>query len=217
MTGPVIFTEADKTKGSDMGQILISAFKFVIAILLFPMVVASAISFSGHLSTYPATYEEFLMWGIGAFLLLYLFFHQFWGFYEFGQKIVANIFKFIAPLDRLVTNLLPFYLVLILLAFYVTKEFLKIKSCDPYFIFFAGFALAMHIILAAQDMQNQEKSPIKPTYLLEIAFVVVVAVSLSILLLDLIVGKWTFPDFLTSTMDLSLEYYQNIFLKIMSN
>ena len=200
-----------------MGQILIGAFKFLIAVLLFPIVIASAISFSDHLSAYPATYAEFVMWGIGAFLLLYLFFHQFWGVYEFGQKILTNIFKFIAPLDRLIANMVPFYLILILLAFYVTKGFFKIKNYDPYFIFFAGFAFAMHIILAAQDMQNQEKSPIKPSYLLEICFVIVGTIFLSIFLLDLIVGKWTFPDFFASMIGLSLDYYQNIFQKITSN
>ena len=182
-----------------MGDFLIGLIKIFLATLLIPVVIASVLGFQNHLTTYPMEYQDFFLWGIMAFLLVFLFAYQFWGVYEFGQKIMGDIFKFSAPFNSIISYVLPFYFIIIMFLFYATTEFLGIKRYDPYFMFFSGFSLAMHTFLSAQDLQEQEKTPVKPSYLLTICVVVILNIVLMVLFMDLILGKWTFPAFFETT------------------
>lgn len=178
-----------------MGNFVVSVIKFFFALALFPVTYASAVSFGHHLKTYPGAYQDFFIWGLLIFLVIFLFLYQFWGFYEFGQSAMNGIFKFIAPVNQVIARVFPFFMLLTLLVFYCVTTFGRTNRFDHYFMFFTGFTGAMHILLTAQDRQNQEQSPIKPNYLFLINLVAIVNISLLVLILDVILGKFTFNIF----------------------
>jgi hypothetical protein len=199
-----------------MADFLFSVFKFILAILLLPVIVAATTGFERHLIFYPSNYESFLMWGIIAFLITFIFVYQFWGMHEFGLKVVAGIFRFIAPFNEFLARLVSFYLLITVLALYVIKNFFHISQYDHYLIFFVGFTLAMHILLVAQELQEQEKTPLKPTYLLSIGLVYIFNILLVVLLLDLVVGQLTFPKFFNALLAKSRNFYEISYGKIFS-
>jgi len=179
----------------------------MIAILLIPIVFASAVCFMNNLQRYPSHYNEFFLWGASGFLLIFLFAHQFWGVFEFGQGIVATLFKFVEPFNEVIEKLLSFYLFFVLILFFCTRIFLQVSSHDHFFMFFSGFFFAMHLLLVAQQMQDAEKTPIKPSYLFWMSIVFIFNITLLTLTLDYILESNTFLKFIDNVFDLSNEVY----------
>ena len=97
-----------------MGDTLLTFGKFILAVLLIPIVLACGIAFEAHLSRYPSSYQDYFIWGVSAFILTFLFLHQFWGVYESGQKMIRSFFGFLAPLNNIFAILISVYLIFIL-------------------------------------------------------------------------------------------------------
>jgi len=178
-----------------MANVVLSILKLVLAILLIPVVWVTVIESHGYVMSFPGAYSEFFLWGGFVFLMCYLFFYQFWGVYEFGQKIIAGLFVFLTPINGFVAKLIPCYLTAVMLAFYVTNHFLGITSYDHYFMFFSGFTLTMHLILCAQDLQDHEKLLIKPAYLFSMMVVFTAVALVTVLLFNLAFNKFIISDF----------------------
>lgn len=179
-----------------MNSTFLKAIKFVLAILLSPIVWATAVVFHRYVVTLPGTYGDFFFWGMFGFALIFLFFYQFWGVYEFGQNMVSGLLEFTAPANHFIAKVVPFYATLILLLFYVVKHFLNVDYYDHYFMFFAGFALTMHVLLTAQDLQEHEKVFIKPTYLFTMMCAFILMIFFVTLLFNLILKEFTVLDLL---------------------
>lgn len=184
-----------------MNSAFLKIVKFTSAILLLPIVWATAVMFHQYVVMLPGTYDDFFFWGMFGFILIFLFIYQFWGVYEFGQNMVSGLLQFTAPANHLIAKIVPFYVTLILLLFYVVKHFLNVGHYDHYFMFFAGFALTMHILLTAQDLQEQEKVFIKPAYLFTMMCTFILMVFFVILLFNLVMKEFTFLELLRSMWD----------------
>jgi len=191
-----------------MGDFIITMLKFFLAVLMLPVAIASFVGFESHLANYPSSYGEFFRWGIFAFLVTFLFLYQFWGVYEFGQRMMQGLFSFLEPAQRVVARMVPFYLTIIMLLFYISKTFLGVSKVSPYYMFFVGFCFAMHILLTAQDMQQEETTPIKPTYFFWMTVTFVAVILLTVLLFDLVFDKWTFMKFLQEVRETAENIYR---------
>ena len=189
-----------------MNEGLVALVKIVLTVLLLPVLWACGFVFHEHITSFPGAYGEFFLWGMFGFLMSFLFFYQFWGVYESGQKIMTNLFQFTFPIGKIIVRAVPFYLTVILLLYCAAVNLLGVKVSDHYFMFFAGFSFTMHVLLTAQDLQQQEKAFIKPAYLFVMGFVTVLMVFVTVLLFDLVFMEFTFPDFFR---ELSKEAWVN--------
>ena len=199
-----------------MGLFLLSVIKILAAFGLLPIVISALIALHKHvISQYPGHEDWFFIWGEEAFLIAFLFIHQFEAFYAFGLKIMQKLFGFLTPLDKFIPYILPAYLTLMTLIFYAVKQiWFKSDAYDHYVIFFAGFFFALHIVVTAKDLQECEKSIIKPDYLLTMCFAIIVSTCVTILLLDLVLHKMTFVDFFESAIIRAKEMYVWCFDKV---
>jgi len=195
---------------------LLVILKFVLAVLLLPFVWATSVSFHKYVVALPGTYGDFFFWGMFGFLLCFLFFYQFWGVYEFGQKITSGIFKFMVPADNFIAKIIPFYLTVILLLHFITTKFFNVNDYGHYFMYFAGFAFTMHVLLTAQDLQQQEHAFIKPAYLFVITTTLVLMICVVVLLFDLLLGEFLFLAFIKSAVSDALGIYYAAGERIMS-
>ncbi len=193
-----------------MNDALLTIIKIGLTVLILPIVWACGVVFHGHIVSLPGSSGDFFLWGMFGFLMLFLFFYQFWGVYEFGQKITTGMFQFTFPVGKILVLIVPFYLTAILLLYYVLANLLGVKVVDHYFMFFAGFAFTMHILLTAQEMQQQEKTFIKPTYLFMIGIVTILMVFVTVLLFDLVFGKFMFPKFFETVSSEAWSNYARI-------
>lgn len=197
-----------------MSEFILNAIKFVLAVLMLPLTLACAVSLKEHFSYYPNFFQDFISWGILGFLLVYLFLHKFVGLYESGQKVIAAIFKFAAPLDRLISYLIPFYFILFCLIFGVVVRFFKASPYEPHFLFFIGFVWCMHVILASQELQDQESSLFKPSYMLWMSIIFIFNALLAVSLLDWIAQSFTLSKFWDLVTEYAADYYTWVFNKV---
>ena len=193
-----------------MGETLINLFKFILFVLLLPVVIAAAKTFVEYFGNFSPNLKEFLLWGAEAFLVTFLFVHSFRGVYDFGQKMIEGLFKFLAPLEIFIASLIPFYTVLLLIALTVTERFVDLTGYKHYFLFFLGFTFCMHVTLVAQQLQEQEKSVIKPNYFLMMSMVFILNVFVAILFLDALAGQFTFFEFLKSILAAAWQIYVDV-------
>jgi len=191
-----------------MADFIVTLLKFFLAVLMLPIVIASFVAFESHLATYPSSYAEFFRWGIVGFLVTFLFLYQFWGVYEFGQEIMQSVFTVFTPINKVLARLVPFYLTIILVLFYINKLLMGAPKVSHYYMFFVGFAFAMHILLTAQEMQEEEKTPIKPTYFFWMSLCFMVVLALTVLLFDLVFDKWSFPKYLGEIKQTAEQIYR---------
>jgi len=194
-----------------LGNFFLTMLKLVLTVLLLPLVYACTLKLHAHFDLYPVVYYEMFRWGLIVFLISFLFIHQFWEVQEFGQKIILNLFQFMAPLDRFVSYLLSFYVIVVMLVFYVTTRLLGIDNLDGQFMFLGGFVFGMHILISAQDLQDQEKTPVKANYMFVILFAFIVNICILILLMDLTVGRFTFLTFISAVAAQAQEFYVGFF------
>jgi len=193
-----------------MNNALLTLIKLVLTVLFLPVTWACGVIFYRYVAAFPGSHGEFFLWGMFGFLLIFLFFYQFWVAYEFGQNIVSGLLQFAAPANRFMAKCVPFYLTVILLSYCAVANLLRVNSYDHYFMFFAGFAFVMHILLTAQDLQEQEKAFIKPAYLLMMTMAFILTVFVTVLLFNLVLGEFTLPDFFWSMIDHAGDTYSFI-------
>ena len=72
----------------------------------------------------------------------------------------------------------------------------------------------MHIILCAQDFQQQEKTMIKPTYICFMPIAVISTIILLVLGMDLIIGKAVTGSFFNVMLAESSRIYTAVFDRI---
>lgn len=190
-----------------MGEGLIFVAKIILAVVISPAVYSCALNFYDHLDVYPSSLIEFFRWGMFGFVLVFLFVHPFRQLYQFGQNVMTGIFKFLTPLDRAIARVVPFFTAVILASFYIAGKFFDITAHVHYFMFFAGFSLAMHILLLAQELQGEEASFIKSSYFLRMSVYFVLSVCMAVLLLDLAAWKWTFLKFFSAMFEDARDIY----------
>ncbi len=98
-------------------------------------------------------------------------------------------------------------MILIVIAFYITVHFFKVKTFSHYFMFFAGFFSAMHILLTSQQLQEEEKMPIKPSYLLSMSIIFIFNIFIMVVSLDIITKSFTFPAFFNDVVSGAFQIY----------
>jgi hypothetical protein len=198
-----------------MGDVILLVIKLVITIALLPFVIPLVTHFNLQLAEYPASFQQdFLLGGI-CFLIIFLFINHLYEVFEFGQKAILSLFAFVAPFDKFLANIVPFYMPIIFVIFYITKNFIKITDTNATYVFLIGFSFALHIICSAQDLQNQEKTIFKPTYLFKMMFVIIFNVYLLFLLLDLCFDKSTVGAYLSVAWGDTKDIYAMLYKRLM--
>ena len=190
-----------------MKDFLLALTKLLCAVLMLPILLSCVVNFRNHLAVYPSTYSEFFIWGVMGFLLIFLFLYQFWSVFDFGQMAMGQMAKLTAPLDGFISKMVSFYMILIVIAFYITIHFFKVDKYSHYFMFFAGFFSAMHILLTSQQLQEEEKMPIKPSYLLSMSIIFIFNIFIMVVSLDIITKSFTFPAFFNDVVSGAYQIY----------
>ncbi len=194
-----------------MGDFIISAIKFIFSFLILPVVIFSVTNFLKLLSGYSAGLGDFFVWGVGSFIFAYLFIYQFWNIYEFGQNVVRVVFGIFAPANLLISRFIPLYLTIVYVSYCMADKVFGIRGYDQYFMFFAGFFFGMHILSTAQDLQDQEKFVVNPSYWITMEMIIIFNVCLAVVVFDFTNSQITFPRFFDSI----LLDVKNIYLNLL--
>lgn len=193
-----------------MGEVLGSIVKFVLAFLIIPTVVAVLVVFEKHLHAYPNNVGQLFNVGAVSYLISFLFVHKFNVVFELGHKISLSLMKIFSPLDKILARFIPFFAFLLIILLVITNRVVQIHSWDHYFMYFIGFFLSMHFIHTASDLQEVDRMPIKPSYLFWMGLIIIIVLCLSVLLLDLVAQRFSFPEFYHQALNVAQENYKFI-------
>ena len=188
--------------------------KFVVTLLLIPLVIASVISFTRALQLLPAGRWENFCAGMLLYVLLHLFVFEFRGMYQFGQKVVADLCGFFAPLVKVAPFVLPIYSIVLLVLHYLVKFFYHTESLTQIFMFLVGFTLAMHFICTAAKLREGDGNAAKLNYVFALCLILVLDIFLLSLLFGLTVKGFSFVDFFRSLAGHSGEIYRTVFKQL---
>lgn len=180
-------------------------------IFLVPVIITATIGFSGQLSTLPDAYQEFFMAGIITYLILHLFLAAPIPVFNFGQRTIAVIFGFYPPLASVLAFALPVYSILFLASLYFASRLVGSSEINHYLFFFAGFSLALHVILCARNLMEDDKSALKAKYLFSQSLIYIINLIVVAILLGLNFQDFSISGFLQSMLDLAVQIYQKIY------
>lgn len=182
--------------------------KFLFAILIFPLVVASTIAFQNELVKFEPALQDALSLGLFSYIILKFFVYDFSAVYTFGQSIVTAAFQFLKPLVNAAPYVLPVYSMIVLAAYAVVAWMGDLDTWRSVFLFLFSFTFSMHIILTAQDLYNKDSSAGKPTYFFGMSLVYILDVFLMALLASLVLPGFSFPTFFHDLTKASGDIYQ---------
>ena len=197
-----------------MREAILSALKFVLFILMIPVLVGVSLSVYEQIQTLPGALVGLLTCGVGTYAMIHLFIFQPRALFDFGQKLVGDIFQFFAPLAQVAQSILPFYTILLMISLYVTSSLLKITSAENYFIFFIGFTFAMHMILTAQVLDEGEEDTLRAHYFLCMGCIYIINVFLVTTVFSLLFPQFSFHEFFKGVVTTTNHIYTTVYKQL---
>ncbi len=185
--------------------------KFVLFILLLPVVAMATISFMSELQTLPKDLTSAALAGILVFLVIHLFIYELQPFYQYGQSLVASMFRFFPPLIKTMPFLLPVFSILFLVLFYFLTVVVTMKGIGNFLFFLSSFTLIMHLVFTAKTLREKDNNAVKPDYFFAMCIIYIAILSLIAFLLALIVKDFSFANFFIVTLAETAKIYQSLF------
>lgn len=197
-----------------MRNLLFTILKFIGFILIIPVVITTTLAFCEQLGAIPKGFQHFFLYGVIAYLIVYLFIVGMQGFHALGQSAIAAIFRFFPPLSAVVLFIIPTYTILFLAILYFVSSTISPVEVNHYLFFFASFSLAMHLILSAQSLRELDKSAVKPGYFFSLSLVYIINLVLVALLLSLNFKDYSISGFFGTMIDVAIQIYKSIFKQL---
>jgi hypothetical protein len=189
--------------------------KFLLSIVFLPVLVGVTRAFCGELIAARDIYHLFSC-GVVTYVVTHLFFVNFHGLYQGGQKLFSDGLKFSPFLASFVPLVLPLFPVILSVTFFICAKFFSMREWEPYFIFFIGLTFAMHLILTAHIMREEDSGIFKAHYFFVMSLGIVLNLAIIAALLDLNFASFTFLNFfdnsVTHVKDIYLYIYQRLFV-----
>ncbi len=198
-----------------MREKLLNVLKFFFFILLIPIVVATVISFGQQLYALEENPRNMLLGGLYLYVVMHLFFFEPMDLYNFGQGLIYSLLKFSQPVAIVGKYVLPFYAFLFCLAYYFAVVLAGIGGIWPSFILlFIGFTMAMHVILTAHTLHEEDTSSFKPHYFSTMALTYLASTTLLACFLSLIFKEFSLSEFLGTVFNISELIYSRAFQQL---
>lgn len=194
---------------------VLSVFKLLLGLTLLTFVYSATVGFRAEfLKVLPATQSQFWS-GVATFLILYLFIYEPAVIYQKGQKLLALVFKFFAPLVRVAPYVLPIYTIFIFSLYPVVKIIAGPgRDISSYFIFAAGFTFALHLVFSAKSLRNRQGDFLKANYIFGFSLVYILNLLLIALCLSLVVEKFDFVSFFSASFEDAKRIFTIVFRQI---
>ncbi|HOY09650.1 MAG TPA: hypothetical protein PLB05_06190 [Candidatus Omnitrophota bacterium] len=191
---------------------MVEIVKFIVAVFLLPVVVAVMQGLGEELAGHGAMRDIFL-WGVLSYTLWHLFVFSFARLFEFFQKILADIFRFSLLAQSVMPRVIPWGTTFLLLVYFIVTHLFRLKGAEPIVYFLTGFSLALHVILIAAELYQEDPLFLKPHYFFFICLTFIGNVLVVALLLDLNFEKFSFLSFWKHTAGYTVSLYKYLFNK----
>ena len=197
-----------------MGEKMLVVLKFICAVLLIPMVIATVLALELGVGKLHPEIQQAIITGTIAYVLMKFFIYDFDAVYKFGQNMVGSCFQFLKPVMDFAPYVIPIYTLLVIIAYVIVNAMNKLGSYEPLFVTVIAFTFAMHVILTAQDLYNKDTTPGKPNYFFAMGLIFIVDVFLMVMLFSLAGKGLSFVQFFQGLSTTSGNIYTAVFKQL---
>jgi len=212
--GGNIFLDKIKPKIQHLFNRALSILKLILGLCFLTFVYTGSVGFLQELKQADQRLQYDFWSGIIAFVVIYLFFYEPAKIYQKGQKILAIIFKFFAPLVKFAPYVLPVYTIIIFSFYPLVHLFYKSPLVTEYFIFFGGMSLALHLVMTAKSLKSKPGDFLKANYIFGFSLVYILNLLLAAICFQLMLDKFSFYNFFQGSYAGSQRIYHAVFKQI---
>lgn len=188
--------------------------KFILGILLLPLVYASTIAFTDELSLIEQYLQGYFWTGVVSLVIIYLFIWEPAKVYNQGQKILEFIFSFFKPLVRVAPYLLPVYTIVFFLLYLLLALFIKSAWLISYTVFIFGFTLALHLVFGAKSLRSRKEDFLKGNYIFGFSFVYIINLFLAAVFLNSMFDQFSLVNFTNNSFNTAGSVIAAIFKQL---
>lgn len=209
--------------------------KFVIGLILIPVVIGISISFFESLANIGVarhTGSKIFLWGVLSYVVLHLFLFKPTYVYTLGHEITHVLATWICgggvksfkvskgsgsvetTKSNFFINLSPYfiptYTLIISFLYFLLPLFLNIPNLRTIYFFLIGFSLSLHLIFTAEVLKTKQPDILNTGYLFSLALIYIINIILVAFLLSLLFEGISFDNFFYNTYFKSKNIYVNI-------
>jgi len=196
------------SKISGLSSKLFGIVKFILAIILLPLVYSSVVSFINEFTQIDRGLQQIFYNGIISFLVIYLFIWEPAVIYNKGHKLLEIMFSFFKPMVNVAPFLLPIYTILFFMIYGLLALGVKSAWLITYTLFLIGFSSILHLTFSAKTIRSKKGDFLKANYIFGFSFIFILNLVLLALGFSLIFNEFSFVNF----CNISLTIFRNIFL-----
>ena len=153
---------------------ILSILKFILAVLLLPVVIGITVSFMENLRSMDSVVCNAFGWGVVVYLILHILLYEPAKVYDAGKKISESALTFFSPLVKVAGFCVPIFTILSFAAYYVASSIWKEANLLKYFVFMASFTLTMHLVFTADSLKRKQPGDLKENYFFSIFIIYIV-------------------------------------------
>jgi hypothetical protein len=147
---------------------LLSVFKFILAVLLLPVVISVTVSFMENLRSSDAKVALAFGWGVIAYLILHILFYEPAQVFDTAKKMTEKAVGFLFPLVKIAGFCVPFFTIVAFVIYVPASKIWPQYDLLPLFVFLASFFFTMHMVFSANSLKGKQAGWLKENYLLSI-------------------------------------------------
>ena len=197
------------SKISGLSSKIFGIIKFILAIILLPLVYSSVVSFINEFTQVDKSLQQIFYNGIISFLAIYLFIWEPAIIYNKGHKLLEIMFSFFKPMVNVAPFLLPIYTILFFILYGLSNLGVSSHTLD-FFIFLIGFSSILHLTFSAKTIRSKKGDFLKANYIFGFSFIFILNLTLLALGFSLILREFSFINF----CNVSFTIFRNIFLAV---
>jgi len=196
------------SKISGWSSKLFGVIKFILAIIILPLVYSSIVSFNNEFTQVDKGLGQIFYIGIVTFLAIYLFIWEPAVIYNKGHKLLEIMFSFIKPMVNVAPFLLPIYTILFFIIYGLLALGVKSTGLIEYTLFLIGFSSIMHLVFSAKAIRSKKGDFLKANYVFGFSFIFILNIFILALGFSLVFKDFSFVNF----CNVSFTMFRDIFL-----
>jgi hypothetical protein len=201
-------------KGSWISGKFMDIIKLAVGICLLPFVYGSSVAFLKQIVHIDASLQHYFWGGVGAFLLVHLFFFEVGFIYDKGYQLLEIIFNFFQPLVKFAPYLLPVYTILSFVLYFIFSMFVKDKWLLEMFVFFIGATISLHLVFSSRSIRSKKGDLFKSNYIFGFSLVYIINLCLLSIFLNVMIADYSFFKFITTMHVIAGDIFKSIFTQL---
>lgn len=193
---------------------LLSVLKFVLAVLLLPVVIGVTKSFLENLRAMNEAVVLAFGWGVVVYLILHILLYEPAQVFDASKKMTEKTIGFLSPWVKVAGFCVPFFTILSFVLYYFVSLIWKEASLLAYFSFFASFTFTMHMVFTANSLKKKQPGWLKENYFFSIFMIYIVNMLIIAAAFAFLSPDFSFSDFARRMGDIAGAIYTASFRQL---